>query len=194
MLIRLARLTDAEAIRQIYNAEVLGSTVTFDLEPRTLAEQEAWISERSGAHAVLVAEVDDEVVGFASLSPYRPRPAYRTSVEDSVYVHRDRRGQGIADALLGAIVDLASARGFHAMFARIVAGHEVSIALHRKHGFEIVGREKEVGRKFGQWLDVVVMERLLDGSGRAGRETSAPGRVLGEDAPPGAPGGGPGRI
>jgi phosphinothricin acetyltransferase len=84
--IRLARPADAEAIRQIYNAEVTGSTVTFDLVPRSLAEQEAWLEARSGAMAVLVAELGGEVVGFASLSPYKDRPAYATSVEDSVYV------------------------------------------------------------------------------------------------------------
>jgi phosphinothricin acetyltransferase len=161
--IRLARLRDAEAIRQIYNAEVLGSTVTFDLEPRSLAEQEAWLSERSGAHAVVVAEVDGEVVGFASLSPWRARPAYRTSVEDSVYVHADHRGRGIASALLGSILELAAMHGFHAVFARIVDGHDASIAVHTRHGFEVVGVEREVGRKFGRWLDVVVMELLLDG-------------------------------
>jgi L-amino acid N-acyltransferase len=169
--IRLARLPDAEAIRQIYNVEVLGSTVTFDLEPRSLEEQQAWLTERSGAHAVLVAEDRAEVVGFASLSPWRPRPAYRTSVEDSVYVRRDRRGEGIAGRLLGDLLDLAGSHGFHAVFARIVGGHESSIALHRRHGFEIVGHEREVGRKFGRWLDVVVMERLLE------ERSGGPGRI-----------------
>jgi L-amino acid N-acyltransferase YncA len=167
--IRLARLRDAEAIRQIYNVEVLGSTVTFDLEPRSLADQEAWLSERSGAHAVLVAEDDaGTILGFASLSPWRPRPAYRTSVEDSVYVHRDHRGRGVASALLGDLLEVAVAHGFHAVFARIVGGHEASIGLHRRHGFEVVGHEREVGRKFGRWLDVVVMERLLEPPRTAG--------------------------
>ncbi len=169
MEIRLARLRDAEAIRQIYNVEVLGSTVTFDLEPRSLADQEAWLSERSGAHAVLVAEDDaGTILGFASLSPWRPRPAYRTSVEDSVYVHRDHRGRGVASALLGDLLEVAVAHGFHAVFARIVGGHEASIGLHRRHGFEVVGHEREVGRKFGRWLDVVVMERLLEPPRTAG--------------------------
>lgn len=163
--LRPARLDDAEATRQIYNVEVIESTITFDLVPRSLEEQRRWLSARSGVHAVIVAEdrSTGDVVGFASLSPWRDRPAYATSVEDSVYVHRDHRGRGIGRLLLADLVAVATAHGFHAMFARIVEGHEPSIALHRSLGFEIAGVEREVGRKFGRWLDVVVMELLLSG-------------------------------
>jgi L-amino acid N-acyltransferase len=160
--IRRATVEDAEAIRAIYNAEVTGSTVTFDLVPRTAEEQVAWLVERSGAYAVLVAEdTDGTILGFASLSPFRERPAYSTTVEDSVYVNRERRGGGVGRALLEALVETATAHGFHAMIGRIVGGHDASIALHQRVGFEIVGTEREVGRKMGRWLDVVVMERLL---------------------------------
>jgi L-amino acid N-acyltransferase YncA len=161
MEIRLARVSDAEALRQIYNAEVTGTTVTFDLVPRTLADQEAWLEQRSGAHAVIVAERDDEVIGFASLSPYRDRPAYSTTVEDSVYIRGDQRGTGVGRLLLDELVKLATQHGFHTVLARIVGGHEASIALHRSVGFEVVGTEREVGRKLGRWLDVVVMQRML---------------------------------
>lgn len=161
MQIRLATIADAEAIRSIYNPEVLESTVTFDLVPRSLEEQRSWLTARSGAHAVLVADEADEVIGFASLSPYRDRPAYSTTVEDSVYVRRDRQGQGVGRALLGELVAVATAHGFHAVMARIVGGHGASIALHSGLGFEIVGTEREVGRKLGRWLDVVLMERLV---------------------------------
>ena len=159
--IRLARPADAEAIRQIYNAEVTGSTVTFDLVPRSLAEQEAWLEARSGAMAVLVAELGGEVVGFASLSPYKDRPAYATSVEDSVYVRSDQRGTGVGRALLTELLEVAGTRGFHTVMARIVGHHDASIALHGALGFEPVGIEREVGRKFGQWLDVMIMQRML---------------------------------
>lgn len=161
MELRLARADDAEATRNIYNAEVTGSTVTFDLVPRSLEEQQAWIEERSGAMAVVVAEEAGEVVGFAALSPYRSRPAYSTTVEDSVYVRGDQRGTGVGRLLLAEIVDVAGARGFHTVMARIVGGHDASIGLHRSLGFELVGVEKEVGRKFGRWLDVVLMQRML---------------------------------
>jgi phosphinothricin acetyltransferase len=161
VLARLATIDDAEATRAIYNVEVTESTVTFDLVPRTLEEQRAWLTARSGAHAVLVAEDGGDVVGFASFSPYRDRPAYSTSVEDSVYVRRDQQGKGIGKLLLAELVALATSHGFHTMIARIVGGHDASIALHRSLGFEVVGTEREVGRKFGRWLDVLVMQRLL---------------------------------
>ena len=158
---RLATIDDAEATRTIYNLEVTESTVTFDLVPRTLEQQQAYLVARSGAHAVLVAEDDGDVVGFASFSPYRDRPAYSTTVEDSVYVRRDQQGKGVGKLLLGELVALARSHGFHTIMARIVGGHDASIALHRALGFEFVGTEREVGRKFGRWLDVDVMQLLL---------------------------------
>ena len=162
MLVRLARTEDAEAIRAIYNREVAGSTVTFDLVPRTLEEQHAWLAEHAGAHPAVVAVDDDgRVMGVGSLSPYRSRPAYSTSVEDSVYVDESARGQGVGTLLLGELVRLAGVHGFHAVMARIVGGHDASIALHKACGFELVGVEREIGRKFGRWLDVVLMQRLL---------------------------------
>jgi len=162
MRTRLAEPRDAEATRAIYNLEVLETTVTFDLVPRSLADQMAWIAEHSGGHPAIVA-VDDEdaVVGFASLSPFRPRPAYAPTVEDSVYVHRERRGHGIGELLLRDLLDLATDHGFHSVVARIVGGHDTSIALHERCGFEQIGCEREVGRKFGRWLDVISLQKML---------------------------------
>jgi L-amino acid N-acyltransferase YncA len=160
--VRLAERRDAEAVRSIYNVEVAESTVTFDLVPRTLDEQVQWIDEHQGAHpAVVAVDGDGEVVGFGSLSPFHPRPAYKPTVEDSVYVRRDRRGAGIGRAVLDELVRLAADHGFHSIIARIVGGHEASIALHRSCGFAIIGTQREVGRKLGRWLDVVEMQRML---------------------------------
>jgi L-amino acid N-acyltransferase YncA len=162
MRTRLAEPRDAEVTREIYNLEVVEATVTFDLVPRSLAEQRAWIAEHSGGHPAIVAVDDnDEVVGFASLSPFRPRPAYSPTVEDSVYVHREKRGQGIGELLLRDLLAVATDNGFHSVMARIVGGHDTSIALHARCGFEQVGCEREVGRKFGKWLDVVLMQKML---------------------------------
>ena len=160
---RLATAADAEAIREIYNREVTGSTVTFDLVPRSLEAQQQWLAAHSGAHPAIVVVDDDgsTVVGFGSLSPYRDRPAYSTTVEDSVYVHHDHRGRGIGRIVLEELVRLATSHGFHSMMARIVGGHEASIRLHESCGFALVGTEREVGRKFGRWLDVALMQRLL---------------------------------
>ena len=158
---RRATINDAEAIRRIYNIEVTTSTVTFDMVPRTLEEQQAWLIDRRGAHAVLVAEADGEIWGFGSLSPFRERAAYNTTVEDSVYVDRARQGQGVGKGLLAALVDTATSHGFHSVVARIVGGHDASIALHAALGFDHVGVEKEVGRKHRKWLDVVIMQRMV---------------------------------
>jgi L-amino acid N-acyltransferase YncA len=145
--LRLADQRDAEAIRSIYNLEVLESTVTFDLVPRSIEDQIAWLDEHAGGHpAVVAADAAGDVVGFGSLSPYRPRAAYSTTVEDSVYVRRDCRGSGIGSAVLCELLRLGTAHGFHSAIARIVGHHEASIALHARCGFETIGTEREVGR------------------------------------------------
>lgn len=179
MQTRLATMADADAIAEIYNREVAEGTATFDMVPRTPAEQAAWMRDHSGAYPCIVAvagiddepgrdtaegstgaELSDAVLGWACLSPYRTRPAYSTSVEDSIYVHRDHQGRGVGDLLLGDLVTLADEHGFHAIFARIADAGAASVALHTKHGFDLIGVEREVGRKFGRWLDVTLMQRL----------------------------------
>lgn len=163
VVIRPATLSDAAAIAEIYNREVTDTTATFDLVPRTLEDQQRWLSARSGAFAALVG-VDpstQQVVTFASLSPYKERPAYRTTVEDSVYVHRDFGGRGIGKLMLERLIDVARQSGFHSMIARIEASSSASRALHAACGFELVGIERQVGRKFRRWLDVAVMQLLL---------------------------------
>lgn len=159
--LRPAKAADAEAIRAIYNHEVLTTTATFDLVPRTLADQQHWLAARSGAFSAIVAVDRDEVVGFGSLSPYKERAAYRTSVEDSVYVRRDRNGEGIGRLLLTELLDVAASSGFHSVFARIEASGAASRALHERCGFQLLGIERESGRKFNRWLDVALMQCLL---------------------------------
>ncbi len=161
MHVRLAEQRDASAIAEIYNAEVTTGVATFDLVPRTLEEQSEWLRARSGAHPCVVSEDDDgTITGWACLSAYRSRPAYATSVENSVYVHPDHQGRGVGNLLLCELVQLADEHGFHAVFARVAGSNPASVALHARHGFETIGVEREVGRKFGKWLDVTVMQRL----------------------------------
>jgi phosphinothricin acetyltransferase len=164
--LRQAIAADAEQIRLIYNHEVLTTAATFDLVPRSLDEQRAWLADRSGAFAAIVAVDADaqpghEIVGFGALSPYKERAAYRTSVENSVYVRTDAQGSGVGTLLLMRLLEIAAAGGFHAVFARINSAGQASIALHARCGYELVGVEREVGRKFNRWLDVVVMQVLL---------------------------------
>ena len=159
--IRHAEERDAEAIRSIYNYEVEHETATFDLVPRSLDDQLEWQRARTGAFCVYVAELDGEVVGFGALSPYKERAAYRTSVEDSVYIRRDLGRQGIGRAMLSHLLEAAENGGFHAVMARITTLSEGSIALHEALGFQLVGIERQIGRKFNKWLDVALMQCLL---------------------------------
>ena len=162
LAVRLAERGDAEAIRTIYNTEVTTSTSTFDLIPRSLEQQVAWLAARSGAFsAIVAADGAGTVVGFAALSPYKERAAYRTTVEDSVYVDPSRQGEGIGRALLSRLIEIARTSGFHTVVARIEASGTASRALHARCGFRLVGIEREVGRKFNRWLDVAVMQLLL---------------------------------
>lgn len=163
MRIRLAAPADAEAIRAIYNHEVTAGAATFDLVPRTPAEQRAWLDDHRGAHPAVVAadEPGGAVLGFGALSPFRERPAYATTVEDSVYVDRGHQGRGIGRLVLDELVRLAARHGFHTVIARVVGHNEASVGLHRACGFELVGVEREVGRKHGRWLDVVELQRML---------------------------------
>ncbi len=172
MRTRLVEDGDAAAIASIYNAEVAEPSVTFDLVPRTVGDQLEWIERHHGAYAAIVAVGDpggpgepgahgEVVAGFGSLSAFRDRPAYATTVENSVYVHRDARGRGVGRLLLEQLLEAAAAGGFHAVVARIVGRNETSIRLHEACGFTLVGVEREVGRKHGRWLDVVELQRLL---------------------------------
>jgi phosphinothricin acetyltransferase len=160
--IRNAVVSDAEAICAIYNWEVEHETSTFDIVPRSLESQRSWIAARSGAFAAIVAvDENDQVVGFGALSEYRDRAAYSTSVENSVYVRRDFGRRGIGKLLLNSLLDHATAAGFHVVMARIEASGLASRELHAACGFQLVGIEREIGRKFGKWLDVAIMQCVL---------------------------------
>ena len=164
--IELALPAHAAGMLAIYNPEIETGTATFEMSPRSLEAQVEWVSEHSGAHPAVVAVTTGDdgegvVVGFGSLSPYRPRAAYSTTVEDSVYVAEGYQRLGIGMAILKELLRLAKAHGFHAVIARIGAGNDASVALHASCGFEMIGTEREVGRKLGRWLDVVCMQRLI---------------------------------
>ena len=161
-MIRRAEIADAEGIRSIYNQAVTETTHTFDLVPRTLQGQQEWLAQRQGSLAAIVAVSDSgAILGFASLSRYKDRPAYSTTVENSVYVANNAHRQGVGSALMEALIQVARDHGYHSIMARIAGAQEASITLHTKHGFELVGIEREVGRKFGRWLNVALMQRLL---------------------------------
>lgn len=161
--LRPAERSDAEAIAAIYNFEVEHSTATFDLVPRSVDAQREWLAARSGAFSAIVA-IDSSVgvVGFAALSTYRDRAGYRTTVENSIYVHREHQRRGIGRMLLGELLKVARDSGFHTVVARIDSQSTGSLALHKSLGFVECGVEREIGRKFGRWLDSVIMQKFLD--------------------------------
>jgi phosphinothricin acetyltransferase len=172
MRTRLVEIADAKALMAIYNPEVLETTNTFDLVPRSLEEQEEWIGAHRSSHPCFVAingsdEVgeigarDERILGFAVFSPFRSRPAYASTVENSVYVHRAARGRGVGELLIRELIATAKISGYHSIIARIVGENGGSIRLHEKVGFTLVGTEIEVGRKHNRWLDVVEYQYVV---------------------------------
>ena len=159
---------DLPEVREIYALEVREGTASFELQPPTFAEMTARFAAIVAAGLpYLVVELEGRIAGYAYACPYRPRPAYRHTVEDSVYVARSARRQGVGRALLDAVIERATARGMRQMVAIIGdSAHVASIDLHARAGFRLVGTLENVGWKFGRWLDTVIMQRGLgDGAG-----------------------------
>ena len=165
-LVRAATYNDLPGILEIYNEAVLNTTATYDYEPRTLEHRIGWFEDHAkGGYPVFVAvDPEGQVIGWSSLNRYHDRIGYRFTTENSVYVAAEHRGQGIGRCLMGPLLEAAKERGFHAIVAAIDAQNAVSIRLHEAFGFRQVAHFKEVGFKFGRWLDVVYMEALLDSS------------------------------
>jgi L-amino acid N-acyltransferase YncA len=161
--VRRCTREDLPGVREIYALEVREGTASFELEPPSLAEMAARFAAIDAAGLpYLVAELDGRIAGYAYASPYRPRPAYRYTVEDSVYVARFAHRQGVGRALLGAVIERATARGMRQMVAIVGdSAHLASIELHRRAGFRLIGTLENVGWKFGRWLDTVIMQRDL---------------------------------
>lgn len=152
---------DAGAILDIYNHYVQNTVVTFDMVPRVIEDQLLWIEAHSGGHPAVVAEEDGVILGYGSLTPFRSRPAYSGTVEDSVYLHPGHLGRGIGRMILEELLRLADVHGFHSVIARVAGSNDASVALHASCGFEVIGVEREVGRKHRQWIDVMQMQRML---------------------------------
>ena len=162
--IRRATLDDALAIAEIYNEAIRTTTATFDTEPKSVEDRLRWLEDHDERHPVFVAELDGQVAGFASLTKWSDRPAYQQTVESSFYVAERFRGQGIGRALKQTVVEEAKRLGYHTLLARAAEGSEASIHLNKAFGFQHVGTMKEVGFKFGRWLDVHIMQLMLDNS------------------------------
>ena len=163
LVIRRAHLGDAARIAEIYNYYVLYSAATFDTEPKTAEDRMRWLEQHDDQHPVLVGSIDGHVVVWGSLTRWSSRPAWRHTVEVSVYVDNEATGRGIGPAMTEALVTEAREAGHHALIGQIVAENAASLATSEHLGFERVGVLREVGRKFDRWLDVVLVERPLVG-------------------------------
>lgn len=164
MHIRIAGEPDIKSILSIINYEITHSTSIYDYEPRTLEMQMAWFEQKqSDKMPVIVAEEHEQVLGFATYGSFRPKIAYRFSVEHSIYVDHRKTGSGIGSLLMMHLIDLARTAGFHTMIAGVDASNRSSYEFHRKHGFTEVARFKEVGYKFDRWLDLIFMQLFLEG-------------------------------
>ena len=166
---------DMPGVREIYALEVREGTASFELEPPSIADMVARLAAiEAAALPYVVAELEGRIAGYAYAGPYRPRPAYRHTVEDSVYVARWARRQGVGRTLLDAVIQRAAVRGMRQMVAIIGdSAHAASIRLHARAGFRLVGTLEHVGWKFGRWLDTVIMQRPL-GEGAAAPPSSEP--------------------
>lgn len=164
-VVRDAADGDLAAICDIYNHAVEHTTAIWNDVLIDVANRRAWLEQRRArGFPVLVAEVDGKVAGYASYGDWRAFDGYRHTVEHSVYVDKDCRGAGLGKILMQALIERAKAGNVHVMIAAIEAGNVASIALHEKLGFRLVGIHREVGTKFGRWLDLAAMELRLESS------------------------------
>lgn len=162
MIIREATEQDLRSILEIYNDVIINTTAVYDYDPHTFQMREDWFAaKKRQKFPVLVAEMDGEVIGFSSFGPFRAWAAYQYSVENSVYVAANARGNGVGRALLKPLIVAAKALGVHTMLAGIDADNNISIRLHQSCGFREVARIKEVGWKFERWLDLVFLQLIL---------------------------------
>jgi len=160
--VRDATESDLPAILEIYNDVVATSTAIYRDDPATLDDRRSWFAARVAEHQpVLVAVERSTILGFATFGGFRPWPGYRFTVEHSVHVRASHRGHGIGTALMTPLIDRATALGMHVMVAGVDADNEASLRFHERLGFERVAHMKQVGFKFGRWLDLILLQRLL---------------------------------
>ncbi len=160
--IRRASIEDLQAITDIYNEAILTTTATFDTEPKKISERQQWFESHGDRHPVLVAVVDGNVAGWASLSQWSERRAYDATAETTFYVRAEYHGRGIGRRLKSAIIEEARRLGFHSLIARVAQDSNASLHLNQEFGFQMVGTLREVGRKFGRLLDVHILQKMLN--------------------------------
>lgn len=160
--IRDARAADAEALCLIHNQGIEDRIATLETELRTPDERRQWLASRGPRHPVIVAEAEGRVVGWGSLNSFNPRAAYDHVADFSVYIERAWRGKGVGRALLEALIEKARALGYHKLVLAAFPFNDMGMRLYERAGFRQVGVYKEQGRVDGGWVDIVIMEKLLE--------------------------------
>ncbi|WP_350350758.1 N-acetyltransferase family protein [Microbacterium sp. A8/3-1] len=161
--IRDADDSDLPAITEIHNHAVVHTTAIWNEDAVDVADRAAWLADRTArGYPVIVAVDDSGLVGYASYAQWRPHSGYKHTVEHSVYVRGDQRGRGIGKTLMAELIERARAAGLHVMIGGIESGNVASIVLHERLGFAEVGRMPQVGAKFGRWLDLSMLQLMLD--------------------------------
>ena len=163
-LVHCTHARHAPAILDIFNDAILNSTALYDYQPRPLASMAAWFAAKTKGNFPVIGIEDTAgtLLAFGSYGTFRAYPAYKYTVEHSVYVHKDHRSQGLGKVVMHALIDAARQQGVHAMVGAIDAANAGSIALHERLGFQAVGTLPQVGFKFGRWLDLAFYQLLLD--------------------------------
>ena len=162
MRIRDARESDLPAMLEIYNDLIATTTSIYRDEPATLEERRSFFRTRTEAgYPVIVAEDDSGLIGYATFGDFRSWPGYRFTVEHSVYARGDRRGTGVGGALMAELIARAKAMGKHVMIGGVDADNAASLRFHERLGFERVAHFRQVGFKFGRWLDLMFLQRML---------------------------------
>ncbi|MDF2066497.1 GNAT family N-acetyltransferase [Bacillus sp. Cr_A10] len=163
-MIRPIQEKDLQDILEIYNDAILNTTAVYTYEPQTLENRQQWYQQKMNeGYPILVFEQDNRVAGFATFGPFRAWPAYKYSIEHSIYVSKEFRKKGIATSLMKELIAIADEREYRTLIAGIDATNEKSIAMHKNFGFEYSGTIKKAGFKFNRWLDLAFYQLDLSG-------------------------------
>lgn len=161
MLVRNAEIKDVEAIRSIYNEAIVNSTATFDTEEKTYKDRIQWFKGHNDKYPLLIVEIDGEARAWGALKSYSDRKAYDKTCEISLYIHKDFRGMGLGSILMEELIRRAEQNNIHVIVSRVAGANEASKSIHKKFNFDLCGIVKEVGYKFGKYIDIYMYQKII---------------------------------